>query len=176
MAIVRIPSLDLGASSLPEDPLVVVVEGIEKPGNIGAILRSADGAAVDAVIAASPRTDPFNPNAIRASPGPSSRCPLAAASDRGRARRGCASGVRIVAARVDGAERVHRRRPDRAASPWSSAARRTDLGDGWSAGDVVAVRVPMLGVADSLNVSVAAAVLLYEARRQRGEPVGTTRG
>jgi TrmH family RNA methyltransferase len=74
------PAMDLAGLSLPADPLVVVIEGVEKPGNLGAVMRSADGAGADAVIAASPRTDLFNPNAIRASAGTVFALPLAAAS------------------------------------------------------------------------------------------------
>ncbi len=175
VAIVRIPSLDLGALSLPEDPLVAVVEGVEKPGNIGAILRSADGAAVDAVVAASPRTDPFNPNAIRASAGTIFTVPLAAAPTADVLPWLRARGLRIIAARVDGAARytdVDLTGP----VALVVGAEAEGLGDAWSAADVVAVRLPMLGVADSLNVSVSAAILFYEARRQRGVPASTTRG
>ncbi len=76
VATVRIPDLALAHLALPADPLVVIVEGVEKPGNLGAILRSADGAGADALVAASPRTDLFNPNAIRASAGTIFRVPL----------------------------------------------------------------------------------------------------
>ena len=69
VAVVRAPSLALDDLRLPAEPLIVVIEAVEKPGNIGAVLRSADGAGVDAVIAASPRTDLANPNVIRASAG-----------------------------------------------------------------------------------------------------------
>lgn len=79
IAVVRAPSLRLDDLTLPPDPLLVVVEGVEKPGNLGAILRSADGAGADAVIAASPRTDLANPNVIRASAGTYFAVPLAAA-------------------------------------------------------------------------------------------------
>jgi TrmH family RNA methyltransferase len=175
VAIVRIPSLELDGLALRADPLVAVVEGVEKPGNLGAILRSADGAAVDAVVAASPRTDLFNPNAIRASAGTIFSVPLAAAAtsdvldwlrDRG---------LRIVAARVEAAERYT---DVDLTGPLALVvgAEADGLGDAWSAADIVAVHLPMLGVADSLNVSVSAAILFYEARRQRGEPVRTTRG
>ena len=77
VAVVRTPSLDLADLSLPADALLLVVEAVEKPGNLGAILRSADGAGVDTVIAASPRTDLFNPNAIRASAGTVFAVPIA---------------------------------------------------------------------------------------------------
>ena len=166
VAVVRPPALDLAALRLPPDPLVIVVEGVEKPGNVGAILRSADGAGADAVIAASPRTDLWNPNVIRASAGTAFSVGLAAGPSalvlawlRDRA-------VRIVAARVDGT------------IPYTEAdltgALAIVLGseaDGltrtWAGDDVTAIRLPMHGVADSLNVSVTAAILLYEARRQR---------
>jgi TrmH family RNA methyltransferase len=175
VAIVRIPSLELDAVALPADPLVAVVEGVEKPGNLGAILRTADGAAVDAVVAASPRTDLFNPNAIRASAGTIFSIPLAAAdtSDVLAWLRG--GGLRIVAARVDAPQRYT---DVDLTGPLALVvgAEAEGLGDAWSAADIVAVHLPMLGVADSLNVSVSAAILFYEARRQRGEPVRTTRG
>ena len=79
VAVVRSPSLVLDDLTLPTDPLILVIEGVEKPGNIGAVLRSADGAGVDAVIAASPRTDLANPNVIRASAGTIFAVPMAAA-------------------------------------------------------------------------------------------------
>ena len=78
VAVARIPDVSLDGLALPADPLVVVVEGVEKPGNLGAVLRSADGAGADAVIAADPRTDLFNPNAIRASQGTLFALPVAA--------------------------------------------------------------------------------------------------
>ena len=169
LAVVRAPALDLIALRLPESPLIVVAEGMEKPGNLGAILRSADGAGVDALIAASPRTDPFNPNAIRASLGTIFAVPLAAAPTeevlawlRGR-------GIRIVAARIDAAGLAT---DADLTGPLAIAvgAEADGLGEAWFAPDIEGVRLPMLGVADSLNVSAASAVLLYEARRQRGLP------
>lgn len=167
VAVARIPDTSLDALMLPPDPLVVVVEAVEKPGNLGAVLRSADGAGADAVIAADPRTDLFNPNAVRASQGTLFAVPVAAAPTtdvRGWLR---AAGVRVLAARVGGA------------IPYAEADLRggvalvlgsevSGLTDAWSGDDVTAISLPMLGVADSLNVSIAAAVLLYEARRQRG--------
>ena len=80
VAVIRPPSLDLADLLIPPDALIVVVEGVEKPGNVGAILRSADGAGASAVIAASPRTDMTNPNVIRASAGTVFALPLAEAA------------------------------------------------------------------------------------------------
>jgi TrmH family RNA methyltransferase len=166
VAVVRAPAFRLVDLRLPGDPLLAVIEGVEKPGNIGAVLRSADGAGVDAVIAASPRTDLANPNVIRASAGTFFAVPMAAAPtadviDWLRERM-----IRIVPARVD------------ASIKYSDAdltgpvaivlgSESEGLSETWRAADADAVRLPMQGVADSLNVSVAAAVLLYEARRQR---------
>jgi TrmH family RNA methyltransferase len=169
VAVVRVPSLDLEALVVPADPLVVVLEGVEKPGNVGAVLRSADGAGADALIAADARTDLFNPNTIRASAGTVFTVPLAAASSdavltwlRGRA-------LRIVTARVD-AERHYTETDLTGSLAIVLGAETEGLSDTWAGPGFEAVRLPMLGVADSLNVSVTAAVLLYEARRQRGLP------
>ncbi len=166
VAVVRIPDLSLDRLALPADALVLVVEGVEKPGNVGAALRSADGAGADALIAASPRTDLFNPNAIRASAGTVFSVPLAAAASEIVRNSLRERGLRVVAGRVD------------AARPYTDAdlrgplaivvgAEATGLGDVWTGPDVEPVAIPMHGVADSLNLSVSAAVLLFEARRQR---------
>ncbi|HEV8402770.1 MAG TPA: TrmH family RNA methyltransferase [Candidatus Limnocylindrales bacterium] len=175
VAIVRIPQLGLDGIGLPDDPLVAVVEGVEKPGNLGAILRSADGAAVDAVVAASPRTDLFNPNAIRSSAGTIFSVGLAAADSADVLAWLRDRGIRIVAARVDAVE-LYTEVDLTGPLALVVGAEAAGLGDAWSAADIVAVHLPMLGVADSLNVSVSAAILFYEARRQRGEPARTTRG
>jgi len=167
VAVARIPSLELDRLALPVDPLIVVVEAVEKPGNLGAVLRSADGAGVDAVIAASPRTDLFNPNAIRASAGTIFSVPVAAADTPAVMTWLRDRGVRMIATRVE------------AATPYTDADLRGAVGialgaetdgltDAWTGPGVETVSLPMLGVADSLNVSVAAAILVYEARRQRG--------
>lgn len=166
LAVARIPSLELAAVPLPDDPLVVVIEGVEKPGNVGAILRTADAVGVDAVIAASPRTDLWNPNVIRASAGTAFGVGLAAAPTPRVLEWVRAHGLALVTARVDGATpytEVDLSRP--LAIVLGSEAE--GLGASWAGPDVTSVRLPMRGVADSLNVSVTAAVLLYEARRQR---------
>jgi RNA methyltransferase, TrmH family len=171
LAVIRTPTTALGSLALPPDALVVVLEGVEKPGNVGAVVRSADGAGVAAVVAASPRTDPFNPNAIRASAGTVFTVPLAAAPAievRAWLR---TAGIRIVAARVD-AERLYTEHDLTGRLALVLGAEADGLTDTWIGDDIEAVRLPMLGVADSLNVSVSAAILAYEARRQRGLPPG----
>jgi len=167
VAIVRTGSTNLESLRLmPGEPLVVVVEGIEKPGNLGAILRTADGAGASGVIAADPLTDLFNPNAVRASLGTIFSMPIAAGSTAATLDWLTTRGIMPIAARVD------------AATPYSEVDMRgpvalvlgseaTGLSGGWDDPRVTSVGIPMLGTVDSLNVSVAAAVMLYEAVRQR---------
>ena len=170
VAVARVPSLSLDDLSVPPDPLIVVIEGVEKPGNVGAVLRTADGAGADAVIAASPRTDLYNPNAIRASAGTVWAIALAAAPTPAVIDWLRGHGIRIVAARVDAPVRYTE--ADLTGPVALVLGAETDgLTDSWASPGLESVSLPMLGVADSLNVSVTAAVLLYEARRQRGVPV-----
>ncbi len=169
VGVMAVPPLDLGGLRLPGDPLVVVIEGVEKPGNVGAVLRSADGAGADALIAADPRTDLFNPNAIRASAGTVFSVPLAAAPSGSTIEWLRDRDLRIVAARVD-AEDIYTNVDLTGPLAIALGAEADGLSKAWDGPGVQAVRLPMLGVADSLNVSVSAAILLYEARRQRGMP------
>lgn len=153
----------------PGTPLIAVVEGIEKPGNVGAIVRSADGAGLTGVIAADLRTDLYNPNAIRASIGTIFALPVVTAEGHAVRQWVKAHGLQLVAAKVEGNipyNRVDFTRPT-AIILGNEARGLTPI---WDQPDVIGVRIPMLGIADSLNVSVAAAILFYEARRQRGFP------
>ena len=166
VAVIRAPDLALDRLVVPDEALVVVLEGVEKPGNVGAVLRTADGAGADAVIAASPRTDLTNPNVIRASAGTVFSLSLAAAPTADVLVWLRARGLRIVTTRVD-AERVYTEVALGGPLAIVLGAEDRGLTDAWTGPDIEAVRLPMHGVADSLNVSVTAAVLLYEARRQR---------
>jgi TrmH family RNA methyltransferase len=170
VAVARAPESSLAALGLPATtPLVGVVENVEKPGNLGAVCRSADGAGLDALIAAGGSgtlADPWNPNAVRASLGTVFTLPLAVATTRDVLAWLRDRGLRIVAARVDGSvpyTDVDLRGP--VALVLGSEAH--GLTAEWSGSDVTAVRLPMRGHADSLNVAAAAAILFYEARRQR---------
>ena len=113
MAVVAIPDQSLGALELGSDPLVVVLEAVEKPGNLGAVLRSADAAGADAVIVADPRTDLFNPNAIRASLGTIFALPVAAGSSADVRAWLDEREIAVLAARVGSSVAVHRSRPPR---------------------------------------------------------------
>ena len=167
VAVVRIPSLELTDLVLPPDPLVVVIEGVEKPGNVGAVLRSVDGSGANALVAADARTDLFNPNAIRASAGTIFSVPLAAASTTATLAWLRGEGVRIVASRVD-ADGLYTAANLTGPLAIVLGAEVDGLSGEWTGPDIETVRLPMLGIADSLNISVSAAILLYEARRQRG--------
>ena len=171
VAVVRIPDTALAGLRLPPDALAVVLEGVEKPGNLGAVLRTADAAGVDAVIAADPRTDLFNPNAIRASLGTIFAVRLAAGPGAAVRDDLAARGLRLLAARVD-AQVLYTEVDLRGPVALVLGSEADGLTGAWSGPGVLPVRLPMLGVADSLNVSVTAAILLYEARRQRGLPPG----
>lgn len=167
VAVARIPQRRLADVPLPEVPLLAVLDGVEKPGNVGAVLRSADGAGVDAVIVADGGTDLYNPNAIRASLGTIFRVSVCEAPAEETLVWLEQRKLQVVAARVDGSvpyTEVDYRRPT--ALVLGSEAQGLD--PRWHDAAVVGVRLPMLGIADSLNVSAAAAVLFYEARRQRG--------
>jgi len=166
LGVAETPALALADLPRPDRPLVAVLEGLEKPGNVGAVLRSADAAGVSALIVADPGTDLYNPNAIRASLATIFTVPTAAATTAETLAWLRGHKLAIYAARLDATlayTEADYRRP--AAIVLGSEAR--GLSGAWSAGDVTAVRLPMLGRADSLNVSAAAAVLFYEALRQR---------
>jgi TrmH family RNA methyltransferase len=163
--VVRVPRSALTDLELSPNPLVVVTEDVEKPGNVGAILRSADAVGASAVIAAG-GTDLFNPNVIRASVGTVFSMPVATAPAGEVAAWLRRQGMRVVATRVD-AELLYVDVDLTGPVAIVLGSEAGGLSDPWRAPGVEAVRLPMAGVADSLNVSVAAAVLLYEAWRQR---------
>jgi TrmH family RNA methyltransferase len=151
---------------LPPDALVLVAEDVEKPGNLGAILRTADGAGADAVIAVG-GTDLANPNVVRASVGTVFSVPVAAASAPAAIAWLRERGLRIITAVVD-APRLYTDADLTGSVAIVVGSEADGLSAPWRDAGMEGVRLPMLGLADSLNVSVAAAVLAYEARRQRG--------
>ncbi|RIK83269.1 MAG: RNA methyltransferase [Planctomycetota bacterium] len=168
LAVARTPTRSLAQLSLPPAPLVAVIEGIEKPGNVGAVLRSADGAGLDAVVVADPRTDLFNPNAIRASLGTVFRANVCTATTEETVAWLKRLDVPALAARPD-AERLYTAADFRQGAAIVLGSEAQGLSARWSGPGVAGIRLPMHGVADSLNVSAAAAVLFYEAQRQRSQ-------
>jgi TrmH family RNA methyltransferase len=167
VAVAETPRYHLTELRLPSEPLIAVIEGVEKPGNLGAILRTADGAGLDAVIVADSATDLFNPNIIRASIGTVFAVPVSVASSGDVLAWLQERAIAIIAARVDASvDYTDADYSGAVAIALGSEAR--GLSDAWGELARASVRVPMLGVADSLNVSATAAVLFYEALRQRG--------
>lgn len=166
VAIAPVPKLDLESLRLPSEPLVLLLDRVEKPGNIGAVARTAATAGADALVLTDPACEVFNPNAIRASLGTVFSLPIAVCSA-GRLPEWLAeSGIRLVRACVDGAVSmwdIELRGP--LAIALGSEAH--GLGPEWNRAEWPAVQIPMRPGADSLNLSVSAAVLCYEAIRQR---------
>lgn len=168
VALATMPDWSLASLELSASPLVAVVEGVEKPGNLGAILRTADAAGVAAVIVADGGTDLFNPNCIRASLGTVFTVGVCAAATSDVVAYLAANRLRVYAAHVD-AELEYTRADFTAAAAIVLGSEAHGLSDAWKQAGATPIRLPMLGVADSLNVSATAAVLFYEALRQRRE-------
>ena len=164
VAIAQTPVRTLPMLHLPAAPIVAVLESLEKPGNVGAILRSADAAGVSAVIVADPRTDLYNPNAIRASQGAIFTTPVAACSKDDVLAWLRVNQFRILAARIDAQIEYNDAdfQPPCAIVLGSEAS---GLSKVWDSDDITAIRLPMRGTVDSLNVSVTAGVLFYKAMR-----------
>ncbi len=167
VVVAETPRRRLSELQLPPAPLVAVVEGVEKPGNLGAILRSADAAGINAVIVADGASDLFNPNTIRASLGTVFRPNVVEATTTETIDWLRQQSLRAVAARPD-AELPYTSTDFRGGVAIVLGCEATGLSDAWGGANVQPVRLPMCGIADSLNVSTTAAVLFYEALRQRG--------
>lgn len=166
IAEVKVRPLRLEDLSLPEHPLLMVLEGVEKPGNIGAVLRSADAAHADAVIVCDPLTDLYNPNLIRNSIGAFFSVPCVACSSEECIRFLKARGIRILTAQLQDSE-LYYDTDMRCGTALVMGTESTGLTDIWRQAADAHIRIPMLGRLDSLNVSVSAAILLFEAVRQR---------
>lgn len=166
LAVARTPHRTLAELMLPAEPLVAVVEAIEKPGNLGAVLRSADAAGVSAVVAAGHGTDLYNPNVIRASLGTVFTLPVCAAETAEIQAWLRQRGFSVFAARPDG-QRFYTEVCYVGPTALVLGSEALGLSDAWRADDVTPIKLPMRGRADSLNISAAAAVLFYEALRQR---------
>jgi RNA methyltransferase, TrmH family len=166
LAVVPAVRADLADLKLGADPLLLVCEGVEKPGNLGAILRTADAAGLAAVIATDPVTDWGNPNVIRASKGTVFSVPVAAGSS-----------ARVMSWLTERAVKVVATTPDadllvteadlRGPVAIVVGSEKNGLPPDWLTFAHVKARIPMFGRADSLNVATSAAIACYEAIRQR---------
>ena len=152
---------------LSENPLIVVLESVEKPGNLGAVLRSADAAGADAVIICDPLTDLYNPNLIRASIGAIFSRQVAAATSEETISWLKANNIQILTAQLQDSS-LYYDTPMTGPTAIVMGTESTGLTDIWREAADKHIRIPMLGALDSLNVSVSAAILLFEAVRQRG--------
>ena len=157
----RLEDLELG-----EHPLVMVLESVEKPGNLGAVLRSADAARADAVIVCDPLTDLWNPNLIRASIGAVFTVPTVCASSAETIDWLKSRGIRILTAQLQDSSWYYDVDMT-VGTALVMGTESTGLTDIWRRAADAHIRIPMLGRLDSLNVSVSAAILLFEAVRQR---------
>ena len=166
MAIVEPRQLTLNDIDLSGNPLIVVLEGVEKPGNIGAVLRSADAANATAVIVCDPLTDLYNPNLIRSSIGAIFTVPCVACTSNE-----CISflkdnNIGILTAQLQDSEPYYDT-PMHDATAIVMGTEATGLTQAWRQAATAHIRIPMQGALDSLNVSVSTAILLFEAVRQR---------
>ena len=151
---------------LGESPLVMGLESVEKPGNLGAVLRSADAAGADAVIVCDPLTDIWNPNLIRSSVGAVFSVPVAVCTSADAIAFLKKRGIRILTAQLQDSEWYYDTDMT-GATALVMGTESTGLTQAWRDSADAHIKIPMLGRLDSLNVSVSAAVLLYEAVRQR---------
>ena len=151
VAVVEVRKAELTDLRLSSSPLIVVLESVEKPGNLGAVLRSADAAGADAVIVCDPLTDLYNPNLIRSAVG---------------ALFTVKKGIQILTAQLQDSK-LYYDTPMTGPTAIVMGTEATGLTDQWREAADAHIRIPMLGQLDSLNVSVSAAILLYEAVRQR---------
>lgn len=149
-----------------DNPLVVVIESVEKPGNLGAILRTAEAARVDAVIVCDPLTDLYNPNLIRASIGGVFCVPTAVCNSQKCIAFLKERGICILTAQLQDSYDYYDY-DMRQATAIVMGTESTGLTQQWRDAADAHIRIPMLGRLDSLNVSVSAAILMYEAVRQR---------
>lgn len=154
--------------SLPEDALVVVCEGVEKPGNVGALLRTADGVGVHALFMTGGGTDLENPNVVRSSMGSVFSRPVLAANGDELLAWLRQENFTLVAA-TPHTDRLYWEGDYRGRTALLLGAEDKGLSAAWLEAADVQVKIPMRGLADSLNVATAGALLLYEALRQRLE-------
>lgn len=168
IAIIKGQTTKLNDLKLKENPLVVVLESVEKPGNLGAILRSADASQVDAVIVCDPLTDLYNPNLIRSSIGAIFCVPCVVCSSDECIAWLKSKNIQILTAQLQDSELYYNTLMDRGTAI-VMGTEATGLTDIWRKAADAHIRIPMLGHLDSLNVSVSAAILMFEAVRQRNQ-------
>jgi len=166
LVLARQKSHDLDKLQLSNNPLLLVLEAIEKPGNLGAVLRTADAAALDAVIVCDASTDIYNPNVIRSSLGCLFTVPVAVASTQEVLDYLKQHKINIYSTALT-ASRVYHTIDYRHPSAIVVGTEADGLSQRWLKASTQNIIIPMEGIADSLNVSISAAVVVFEAKRQR---------
>ncbi len=170
VAVAKTPTLEIERLQFSnKKPLILVLDRIEKPGNLGACLRSAAATGADAVILTNPICDVFNPNAIRASRGCLFSVPLAVATCDEVLQLCARCKIPVYTARVDG-EIDFWKADFRGGAAIVLGNEAAGLPEGWNSSRCKSIVIPMCDDTDSLNVSISAAVTLYEAIRQRRSP------
>ncbi|HQL07927.1 MAG TPA: RNA methyltransferase, partial [Bacteroidales bacterium] len=170
LAIFEADTPRLDSLNLDDDPLVIIIESVEKPGNLGAILRMADAAGCDAIIVSDPRTDIFNPNVIRASLGTVFTVPLAVAESKEVMKWLEQRHITSYAAVIVEDALPYTEMDFTASTAFVLGTEAEGLSPAWLRFCRHKIMIPMRGRADSLNVSIAAAILTFEAVRQRNQP------
>lgn len=167
LAVFGIPERSLDGLRLGQPPLLLVADSLEKPGNLGAILRTADAARLDAVISCGKPVDLWSPNVIRASRGAAFTVASLEVDDNQAMRWLRNNGIRVIAASPSA---IMRYTEADMSGPVAIAVGAEDAGLSafWMEHSDIQVSIPMLGQVNSLNVSVSAALLVYECIRQRG--------
>jgi TrmH family RNA methyltransferase len=166
IAVIKTPLSSLRDLKLSKHPLVVVLESLEKPGNLGAILRTCDGVGVEAILVCDPKTDIYNPNVIRSSTGVVFKIPVVCSSSEEIFAFLKSRKIKICAASPAG-QKLYTQADLKGAWALVLGSEDKGLSDFWPLASDVTVKIPMKGMADSLNVSISAAIILYEALRQR---------
>lgn len=164
-----IESKDFALSNLKfnnKTPLIMVMQGIEKPGNIGAMLRTADAANVDAVLIADPKTDMYNPNIIRSSVGCLFTNQIAVDSSENIIDFLQQNNINIYSATLQNSNAYYEQNYTKA-SAIVVGTEATGLTQIWRDKATQNINIPMQGQIDSMNVSVACAITIFEAKRQR---------
>lgn len=167
IALAEAPLKTLSSLTLPETPLILVLESVEKPGNLGAILRTADAAGVSAIILCDLLTDLFNPNTIRSSLGTIFTNQVAMASTDDAIIWLQEKGINLFAAALTG-NTWHHEANYTVPSAIIMGSEASGLSEKWLSAAGTCIKIPMNGKVDSLNVSASAAILVFEAMRQRG--------
>src|SRR5690606_3391937 len=167
LAVAKTKSLLLTDLKLTKNPLILIAEGLEKPGNLGAILRTADAANIDAVIIANPRTDLYNPNIVRSSVGCLFTRQIAVGTSEEIIEFLKENDINFYSATLQNSTSYHTQDYTQPTA-LVVGTEATGLSEIWRKESTSNIIIPMQGEIDSMNVSVAAAILLFEAKRQRG--------